>query len=211
MTAETQEKPGIRERLVAAALPHVVFDGWSDMTFRAAVADSGIDPVLARSEAPRGAADLAVEFHRMADREAAAGIAEQATTGRYSERVAQAVWTRVAVMASSREEVRRAAAHFALPLHAPEGAALVWETADTIWRALGDTSTGFAWYSKRATLSAVWASVLLYWLADQSDGFAETRAFIDRRITDVMRFEGFKARTRDAADRLRRPAPYRRT
>lgn len=201
----------LRARLVEAILPHVVFDGWSETAFSAAIADTGIDPRLARAVAPRGAADLAVAFHRMCDARAAELIRQAPAQGlRYRDRVAEAIWTRIQVMADQREAVRRAAAHFALPLHAPEGAALVWETADTIWRALGDTSRGFSWASKRATLSAVWSAVLLYWLADQSEGFAATREFIDRRIADVMRIETLKARGREAAGRMRGPGPWRR-
>jgi len=92
--------------------------------------------------------------------------------------------------------VRRGATLFALPHHAADGARAIWHTADTVWTALGDTSRDFNWYSKRATLSAVYSAALLYWLGDDSPGGSATREFIGRRIDDVMRFEEVKAKIR---------------
>ncbi len=52
------------------------------------------------------------------------------------------------------------------------------------------------WYTKRATLSGVYSSTVLYWLGDQSERHEATWSFLDRRIEDVMRFETFKANVR---------------
>ena len=104
---------------------------------------------------------------------------------------------RLELVAADREAVRRGAALFALPHHAADGARAIWHTADTIWTALGDDSRDFGWYSKRATLSAVYSSALLYWLGDASPGASATREFVARRIDNVMQVEGFKARLRE--------------
>ncbi len=114
---------------------------------------------------------------------------------RYSERVAFALRQRLAH--ADREAVRRGTALFSLPLHAAEGAALIWGTADRIWNELVDTSRDVNWYSKRAILSAVYSSVVLFWLGDESGG-DETEAFIDRRIGNVMQFEKSKAQLRES-------------
>jgi ubiquinone biosynthesis protein COQ9 len=71
-----------------------------------------------------------------------------------------------------------------------------------MWRIAGDTSTDFNHYTKRMTLGAVYGSTLLVWLDDQSEGWSETAAFLDRRIDQVMRFEKFKAQWRGSSDRL---------
>ncbi|PPB82404.1 ubiquinone biosynthesis protein COQ9 [Albidovulum inexpectatum] len=187
----------LRARLLQAALPHVVFDGWSQATFEAALNDSGINPDLASLACPRGAVDLAVEYHRQADARMRDALAQEDLSGmRFRDRVAHAIWLRLQLC--DREIVRRGAALFALPQNAAIGARLVWETADSIWRALGDRSDDINWYTKRATLAAVWSSVVLYWLGDDSDGQQATRDFIDRRIDDVMRIETLKARLREA-------------
>ena len=74
---------------------------------------------------------------------------------------------------------------------------MIWGTADAIWQALGDTSDDVNWYTKRATLSAVYGATVLYWLGDESEGHAATWEFLDRRIENVMQFEMFKAKVRD--------------
>jgi ubiquinone biosynthesis protein COQ9 len=51
------------------------------------------------------------------------------------------------------------------------------------------------------TLGAVYASTLLVWLDDDSEGWIETAAFLDRRIDDVMKIEKWKAEWRGSSDR----------
>lgn len=188
--------PATLDTLLDAALPHVVFDGWSETTFLAAVREAGLTEAEARTIAPRGALDLAVALHRRGDREMVRRMQEtKLSEMRYRDRVATALRYRIEAL-PDRDIVRRATALFSLPIHGAEGAKLIWETADHIWRALGDTSRDGNWYSKRATLSAVWASTVLYWLGDDSPGFAETVAFIDRRIDNVMQIENLKGRMR---------------
>lgn len=182
--------------LVAAASLHVPFDGWSEATLKAAAADLGITADAARALAPRGGVDLAAAAHRMGDAAFAAAFAAEDLTGlRLREKIALALRTRLAVI-DDREAVRAATILFTLPHHAAQGATLIWGTADAVWNAVGDTATDGNHYSKRATLSAVWGSVVLYWLGDESEGYADTHAFIDRRIADVMAFEGAKAKLR---------------
>ena len=192
---ETGEDP--RARMMQAVLGHVPFDGWSDTAFRAAAEEAGVPLALARGIFPRGAVDLAAAIHRQGDAEMSARLAGEALTGlRFRDRVAHAVRLRLEI-AGDREVVRRASALFALPLHAAEGARLIWGTADAIWTALGDTSRDVNWYSKRATLSAVYGSTVLYWLGDDSPGHEATWAFLDRRIEDVMQIEKAKAKFRE--------------
>ncbi|MDA7428579.1 COQ9 family protein [Primorskyibacter aestuariivivens] len=182
-----------KQRLLDAALLHVPFDGWSDATFRAAVSDSGVDETVARALCPRGAVDLALAFHQRGDalmvaRLKAADLGEM----RFRDRIAFAVRTRLEV-ADDKEVVRRGTTLFALPHHAADGARAIWQTCDVIWTALGDTSTDVNWYTKRATLSGVYSSTLLFWLGDDSLDHQATWDFLDRRIEDVMRFEKVKA------------------
>ena len=181
-----------REALLDAALPRVPFEGWSPATFRAAVRDAGIDPPAARAACPRGAVDLAVAFHERGDRRMEAQLrAEALEEMKVRERIAHAVRVRVEAI-GDREAARRAAALFSMPHLAAEGARLIWSTADAIWTACGDASDDVNWYTKRAILSGVYSSTVLYWLGDESPGSTETWSFLDRRIEDVMTFEKVK-------------------
>ena len=183
----------VKKQLLDAALPHVVFDGWSDATFDAAVAEVGINPDHARTLCPRGAVDLAILFHEEGDRAMVAAIKDADFTDmRFRDKVAKAIRLRLAAV-PDKEIVRRGTTLFALPHLAADGARLIWGTADAIWTALGDTSDDLNWYSKRSILSAVYASTILFWLGDTSPDDAATDAFIDRRIENVMQFEKVKA------------------
>lgn len=190
-----------RSDLLQAILPHVPFDGWSAPAFDAAVRDAGVDPALARVICPRGAVDLAVAYHRSGDRAMEAALGATDLGGlRFRDRVATAL--RLRLEAADPELVRRGAALFALPHHALTGARLIWETADAVWRVLGDSSEDYNWYTKRATLSAVYSATVLFWLADESEGHADTWAFLDRRIADVMQFEKIKGKLPGLASAL---------
>jgi ubiquinone biosynthesis protein COQ9 len=186
-----------KQAILQAALPHVAFDGWTDLTFREAVADSGVAQGLARALYPRAGLDLALEYHRMGDAAMVARLeATDLASMRYTDRVAFAVRTRLELV-DDKELVRRGSTLFALPQNAAEGAKAIWGTADAIWKALGDTSTDFNWYSKRATLSGVYGATVLFWLGDDSPNHAATWDFLDRRLKDVMQIEKLKAGLRD--------------
>lgn len=183
--------------LLEAALGHVPFDGWSKMSFDAAVEEVGINPVHANTLCPRGAVDLAILFHEQGDDAMVAAIENaDLTEMRFRDKVAFAVRARLEAV-SDKEAVRRGSTLFAMPHMAVDGSKLIWGTADRIWTALGDTSDDVNWYTKRLTLSGVYTSVVLFWLGDDSVDGQATHDFIDRRIEDVMRFEKVKAGLRD--------------
>lgn len=179
--------------LLDAILPHVAFDGWSDTAFRAAVADTNMSLQEARAACPRGAIDLAILFHKQGDAAMVAALDNADLSDfRFRDKIAHAIRLRLDAV-EDKEAVRRGTVLFALPHMAPEGSKLIWGTADAIWTALADKSDDVNWYTKRATLSAVYGSVVLYWLGDDSVEGQSTTAFIDRRIDNVMQFESFKA------------------
>ena len=186
-----------RDAVLQAALPHVPFDGWSETTLRAAIPDSVVTEGLARALFPRGGIDLAVAFHQQGDaRMRETLVTTDLTQMRFRDRIAFAIRTRLDLV-EDRELVRRGTTLFALPQHTAEGARLIWGTADAIWTTLGDTTRDLNWYSKRATLSAVYGSTVLYWLGDDTPGHQATWDFLDRRIADVMQIETLKAKLRE--------------
>ncbi|WP_292285862.1 COQ9 family protein [Marivita sp.] len=192
----TETPRDIATELLDAALMHVPFDGWSDTAFKAAIADVDVAPAVAKGLFPRGALDLAVAFHRRGDDAMVAALRDHDLSEmRFRDKVALAVRLRLEAV-EDKEAVRRGATLFALPMHAAEGTRLIWGTADRIWTALGDTSRDINWYTKRATLSGVYSSTVLYWLGDDSLDNQATWGFLDRRIGDVMQVEKAKAQVR---------------
>src|SRR5687767_602767 len=65
--------------------------------------------------------------------------------------------------------------------------------ADELWFLAGDTSVDTSWYTKRASLSMVYASTELFMTNDKSAGFGETRDFLRRRLNEARRANGMLA------------------
>lgn len=196
MTQPPLSYDDVKNLLLDAILPHVVFDGWSDESFEMAVAECGVSQAVADGVCPRKALDLAVAYHQrgdalMLERLRDADMSEM----RFRDKVAAAVRFRLEAV-DDKEAVRRGATLFALPHHAPDGARLIWGTCDKIWDALGDSSDDVNWYTKRASLSGVYSATVLYWLGDESPDHERTWWFLDRRVDDVMKIEKVKAQVR---------------
>ncbi|MFD2844505.1 COQ9 family protein [Paracoccus cavernae] len=164
-----------KEKLIEAALGHAIFDGMNDKAIMAAARDLAMPPDLARVYLPQGGADLAAAYHRQGDAALRDWLADGGATGRFRDKITQAVMYRLEI--ADRELVRGGAAVLALPQHAALGAKLLWETADAVWDGLGDSSQDVNWYSKRATLSAVYGATALYWLGDDSPIWRERAPF----------------------------------
>jgi len=197
-----------RERLIAAMLPDVAFDGWSRHALRNAARRADIPVGEAMALFPRGAADLIAAFSRWADLQMLEQLESMPVeTVSLSRRIALALRLRFAVVAPWREAVRRGLSVLALPQNALLGLRLLYDTVDAVWYGVGDASTDFSFYTKRATLAGIYASAVLFWLDDRSPGFADTHAFIERRLADLHRLTGLRGRLASAAESL--PNPFR--
>lgn len=190
--------PENREKLLDAALGNVPFDGWSDACLAAAAGECRVDLADAKAAFPKGGLDLAIAFHLRGDKAMSAALkAAKLSEMRIREKITFAVRTRIEIAGEHKEAVRRGTSLFALPQNSADGAKLIWGTADAIWDGIGDRSADYNWYTKRATLSGVYSSTVLFWLGDGSEGHGDTWEFLDRRIENVMQFEKFKAQMRD--------------
>ena len=67
--------------------------------------------------------------------------------------------------------------------------------------------TDFSYYTKRASLAAILGAATLYWLDDRSPDFADTDAFVERRLGDLYRITGIGRRLVAASDAM--PNPFR--
>jgi len=193
----------LRRQLALAVGENAVFDGWTKAAVDSAAGQLGVDPVQARLAMPKTQAGLIDIYIQEVDR----GLEAWFTPKRLEklkirEKIRKLIWHRLEIMGPAREAVRRGLAILAMPQNVPLALRTSWRTADLMWRIAGDTSTDFNHYTKRMTLGAVYGSTLLVWLDDQSEGWADTAAFLDRRIDDVMRFEKFKADWRGSSEHL---------
>ena len=180
-----------RRSLLEAALRHVPFDGWTWTTIDAAARDLDLAPGEAARLFPGGPLELIRAFSGEADRrmlETLEGL--DLASMKVRDKVAAGVRARLEAVAAHREAVRSGLTFFALPQNAAAGLSCLYRTVDAIWYAAGDKSTDYNFYTKRALLSGVYSSTLLFWLNDKSEDYAATWAFLDRRIAEVLKIAG---------------------
>jgi ubiquinone biosynthesis protein COQ9 len=193
----------LRRRIALAVGENAVFDGWTRSAIDSAAAQLGVDPVQARLAMPKTQAAMVDLYIQEVDRALEAWFTPERMKGmKIREKIRSLIWHRLETMGPAREAVRRGLAILAMPQNLPLALRISWRSADLMWRLAGDTSTDFNHYTKRMTLGAVYGSTLLAWLDDQSEGWADTAAFLDRRIDDVMRFEKLKADWRGSSEHL---------
>jgi ubiquinone biosynthesis protein COQ9 len=191
----------LRRKLALAVGENAVFDGWTRQAVDSAAQQLGIDPVQARLAMPKTQAAMIDLYIQEVDRGLEAWFTPKRLGAlKIREKIRALIWRRLEIMGPAREAVRRGLAILAMPQNLPLALRISWRTADLMWRIAGDTSTDFNHYTKRITLGAVYGSTLLVWLDDQSEGWTETAAFLDRRIDDVMKFEKMKAQWRGSSD-----------
>jgi ubiquinone biosynthesis protein COQ9 len=182
---------------------HAVFDGWGDGALAMAAAEIGVPAPRARLAFPGGAPDMIDGWFDAIDRAMARHFPLEAIERmKIRQRIQALVLYRLEVANPHKEALRRALAILAMPPNLALAARLGWRAADRMWRIAGDTATDFNHYSKRAILMGVYGSTTLVYLDDTSETLAETRAFLDRRIDDVMQFEKVKASWRRSRERL---------
>ena len=194
------ERSDERDAAIAAMLPHVPRQGWTIAALRAALTDLGGDARDAELLFPGGAAEMVEAYIDMADRhmvEAAGDLSDLRTPGRVRALVA----LRLGQARPHREAIRRAAGLLMLPRHAGLAARCTARTVDAIWHAAGDRAVDFSWYSKRATLAAVYSATLLFWLRDDGEDDAASLAFLDRRLAGVASIGKLRRRAGSALGR----------
>ena len=178
--------------------PHIadaaIFDGWSDAALTEAAGAAGADLDVARLAFKGGAMDMIGAWIETIDNAMVAALPPEVLASmKIRERIRSLVQFRLDAIGSGREEaLRRALAIMAMPQNAATALKTGWHSADLMWRLAGDTATDWNHYSKRAILASLYAATLAVFVGDEGEGKAETRAFLDRRIENVMTFETVK-------------------
>lgn len=190
--------------LAPAIADAAIFDGWSAQAVKAAAEMEGVDPDVAMLAYPGGAMDMITAWIGSIDRAMAEALPAPALEAMgVGQRIRAMLVFRIETLAPRHEALRRSLAVMAMPRNAARSAKLGWRSADLMWRMAGDTAADFNHYSKRAILSSVYASTLAVFSQDESEGYADTFAFLDRRLGDVAKFGKFTARfKRDDAERF---------
>ena len=176
----------LKDQLLMASLPHIVFDGWSKGSLNAGSISIGKEIGYPYSLFSDPVKEMVAHFSNWADREMLKKLdAIDLQSLKIRQRIATSVRYRLESLADHQEAVARSLFYLS-----PRS---LYETVDLIWRTAGDTSVDFNFYTKRMLLSAVLTSTTACWLADKSEGHNDTWDFLDRRIEDVMQIPKLNA------------------
>ena len=176
----------LKDQLLMASLPHIVFDGWSKSSLNAGSISIGKEIGYPYSLFSDPVKEMVAHFSNWADREMLKKLdAVDLQSLKIRQRIATSVRYRLESLADHEEAVARSLFYLS-----PRS---LYETVDLIWRTAGDTSVDFNFYTKRMLLSAVLTSTTACWLADKSEGHNDTWDFLDRRIEDVMQIPKLNA------------------
>lgn len=185
----------VRAFLAPGLAAQAAFDGWNEKAVLSAAELAGVDNDLARLAFNDGPVDMIDAWFQAVDAQMAAKYsAEELAAMKVRQRIKALVEARLEALATDREGLRRALAILAAPPHLRKAAKMGWRAADKMWRLAGDTATDYNHYTKRTLLSGVYGSTISVFLDDESKNYLETKAFLDRRIENVMQFEKTKAK-----------------
>jgi ubiquinone biosynthesis protein COQ9 len=194
---------GLRRAVLEAALPRIPADGFTEKTVTSAATAAGVDAQTVMRLFPNRETDLVEAFSHWADQAMETAVKKAPLAEmKIRERIKAAVNARISAVRPHKEAARRAAAFLTLPQNTSTALKLLYRTVDTMWRAVGDTSTDFNFYTKRLILAGVYTSTLMRWFTDDSESEASTFEFLDARIENVMQFEKFKAEVNEQLSKL---------
>ncbi|MCW1383947.1 COQ9 family protein [Novosphingobium sp. KCTC 2891] len=192
---DTRTLDELRLDLAPLVAEAAMFDGWTDAAVTGAAEIAGIDPAAARFAFEGRAMTMITAWIHAIDRAMAQELpAERVGNLPIRERIRTLVQFRLDALVGKEEALRLALIEMAKPRNLAAAARLGWESADAMWRLAGDTATDYNHYTKRATLGSIYAATLAVFAEDRSEDHAEAKAFLARRIENVMQFEKAKAR-----------------
>lgn len=205
MTADSLD--ALRLQLAPGIADAAAFDGWSEEAVRNAAEQEGADPDAAAYAFGGGAMAMIDAWAAGVDAAMAAALpAEKLAPLKIREKIRTLVLFRLEAIAHQKEALRRAQTIMAMPQNVVSAVRLGWRSADAMWRLAGDTASDYNHYTKRMTLGSIYAATLAVYVNDTSEDHAETKAFLDRRIEGIMKFEKAKARLLRPADEHFSPA-----
>ena len=194
----------IRDDVLRAVLPEVVFNGWNWPIIEVAGDDLGYSKAMISAVFPEKIKSVLDGFADLADREMISALGDVDPEAlRVRDRVRVALMARYEWLNEHKEAERQALQYWVHPFRKMRAARIVWRTADRIWAWSGDQATDYNYYTKRSLLSGVIVSTSLAWLNDPSETMDNTASFLDRRIENVMQLGKalgrFKGRTSEKA------------
>ena len=176
----------IKDKIIITALKNINFDGWNKETILEGFISNKIKVEDYELLFPNGIVDTIIHFADMSDR---LMIKEFKRTDnselRTPDKIKQLLIYRFKILNPYKEAVRKSIAILALPKNSKFALSALYKTTDEIWRAVGDRSTDFSFYTKRASLASVYSTTKMSWLGSLDPDLSKVEEFIDRRLKNL--------------------------
>ncbi|KAK3305510.1 COQ9-domain-containing protein [Chaetomium strumarium] len=180
------------QNLLSAAYVHVPSHGFSQEALALGARDTGLLDI-SPSILPDGVFSL-IRWHLYTQRTLLAAKAkdavDQTAAVTVGDKVEALAWLRLRGNEAVVGRWQEALAIMAQPSYVPASLKELASLADEILYLAGDVSVDPSWYTKRASLSAIYAAAELFQTTDQSPKFRETRAFLRRRLDEAAQAGG---------------------
>lgn len=181
----------LQRKIIEIIAEDCAYSGLSMHKARKAALQNNIKPAEFDLYFMGGLSDIAQAFSTYMDEKMSKRLeAEKIRPIRIRDKVAHATWVRFEEMYNYPEMVRSCARYWSIQAPDQAGSA-VWKSADIIWNWAGDAAQDYNHYTKRGLLSGVIISTTLYWLGDSSDNKVKSKAFLNRRIDNVLKIGQF--------------------
>ncbi|EXJ88903.1 hypothetical protein A1O3_01967 [Capronia epimyces CBS 606.96] len=174
--------PETHDRILSAAIRRVPEHGFSEEALVLGAKDAGYLDVTVQLFR-RGVFDL-IKYHLINQRLALKDnvqFPEGATLG-LGAKVKTLAMARLRANADVIHQWQGALGYMSLLENIPASLEELNALSDEIWYLAGDTAVDFSWYTKRASLAAVYASTEMFMTTDTSKNFVATEEFLDRRL-----------------------------
>ncbi|KAL2268153.1 hypothetical protein VTJ83DRAFT_2999 [Remersonia thermophila] len=176
--------------LLSAAYKRVPEHGFTQEALALGARDAGLLEI-SPAVFPGDGVFALIRWHLYTQRTALADTVDEVAAGTpagpagVAERVERLTWERLRANEAIVGRWQEALAIMAQPSHIPASLGELAQLADDILYLAGDVSVDPSWYTKRASLSAIYAAAELFQTTDTSPGFRETRAFLQRRLAEA--------------------------
>ncbi|KAL1887646.1 Ubiquinone biosynthesis protein coq9, mitochondrial [Sporothrix stenoceras] len=189
------------QAILTAAARHIPTHGFTERTIALGAFDAGY-PAISTNVLPDGVFSL-VRWHLVNQRTVLASRTRQVlgeaplddvalTPADVASRAERIIWERLLGNKDVVGRWQEALAIMAQPSYVPASLRELALLADEIWALAGDKAVDPSWYTKRAAVSAIYASSELFMTSDGSGpDFPATREFLERRFRESQELGGY--------------------
>ena len=173
---------------------HIVFDGWMEQALLAAVEECNLPIGEVTAQFETYPDDLLILFAEQIENQLVKEVAAlRDQPMRFHEKVIESYMQCFLAFKGHRQAWVRAKGLLIYPRYQRLALQLIANQVDQLWRAFGDKSLDFNFYSKRLLLGSAIIPTLTVYLEDESEELDETRAFLTRRIQAILKIPSFMA------------------